>query len=127
MTDRQNLNPPGMTFAGMSQGVAKGGLIHISGQVSLDQGKVVGIGDAAAQARQCFVNIEEVLRLAGATLDDVVALRCYLVDASHYAAYASVKNALFADNPPCGTAVVVKALLSPDFLLEVEAVAQRDR
>lgn len=125
MTERQNLNPPGMTFAGMSQGVAKGDLIHVSGQVSLDEGKIVGIGDAAAQARQCFVNIEAVLKLAGATLDDVVALRCYLVDAEHYAGYASVKNALFAANPPCGTAVIVKGLLSPDFLLEVEAVAQR--
>ncbi|MEO3388806.1 RidA family protein [Mesorhizobium sp. CAU 1741] len=125
MTDRQNLNPSGMTFPGMSQGVAKGDLIHISGQVSLDAGKVVGIGDAAAQARQCFANIEAVLSLAGATLNDVVALRCYLVEAEHYAHYASVKNTLFEGNPPCGTAVIVKSLLSPDFLMEVEAVAQR--
>lgn len=125
MTERRNLNPPGMTFAGMSQGVALGDLIHVSGQVALRDGKVTGIGDAAAQARQCFANIEAVLRLAGATMGDIVALRCYLVDAEHYAGYASVKNALFAGNPPCGTAVVVKALLSPGFLLEVEAVAQR--
>jgi len=77
-----------------------------------------------AQARQCFANIEAVLQLAGATLDDVVALRCYLVDAEYYQAYAGVKNALFDANPPCGTAVIVKGLLSPDFLMEVEAVAQ---
>lgn len=125
MVERRNLNPPGMTFVGMSQGVAKGELIHVSGQVSLCAGKVVGIGDATAQAQQCFANIEAVLKLAGATFDDVVALRCYLVEAKYYDAYASAKNSLFADNPPCGTAIVVKELLSPDFLMEVEAVAQR--
>jgi len=122
--ERRNLNPPGMKFPGMSQGVLKGDLIHVSGQVSLQEGKVVGIGDPVAQARQCFANIEAVLQLAGATLDDVVALRCYLVDAEYYQAYAGVKNALFDANPPCGTAVIVKGLLSPDFLMEVEAVAQ---
>jgi len=113
-----------MKFPGMSQGVAKGDLIHVSGQVSLEEGKVIGIGDPVAQARQCFTNIEAVLQLAGATLDDVVALRCYLVEAKYYEAYAGVKNALFDANPPCGTAVIVKGLLSPDFLMEVEAVAQ---
>lgn len=121
---RQNLNPPGMKFPGMSQGVAKGDLIHVSGQVSLQEGKVVGIDDPVAQARQCFANIEAVLRLAGASLDDIVVIRCYLVDAKYYDAYAAVKNALFEVNPPCGTAVIVKELLSPDFLMEVEAVAQ---
>lgn len=71
-----------------------------------------------------FPNIEAVLALGGAELADVVALRCYLVDAEHYAAYASVKNALFAENSPCGTAVIVKGLLLPELLMEVEAVAQ---
>ena len=121
---RKALNPPGMTYPGMSQGVLQDRTIHISGQVALKDGKITGIGDAGEQAKQCFVNIEAVLALAGATLADVVSLRCYLVDAAHYPAYAAVKNALFAENPPCGTAVIVKGLLFPELLLEVEAIAQ---
>jgi 2-iminobutanoate/2-iminopropanoate deaminase len=124
MSKRQELNPVGMAFPGMSQGVRVGDTIHVSGQVSLREGKLTGIGDAEAQARQCFANIEATLALAGAGLSDVVALRCYLVDAAHYQAYAAVKNAIFAENPPCGTAVIVKALLLPELLMEVEAVAQ---
>lgn len=124
MAQRQELNPAGMAFPGMSQGVRFGDTIHISGQVSLHEGKLVGIGDADAQARQCFANIEAILGLAGARMADVVALRCYLVDAAHYPAYAAVRNALFAEHPPCGTAVIVKALLLPELLMEVEAVAQ---
>ena len=125
MSGRQTLDPPGMRFAGMSQGVASGGTIHVSGQIALRDGGLVGVGDAAEQARQCFANIEAVLALAGVRLADVVALRCYLVDAAHYPAYAAVKNALFTVDPPCGTAVIVKGLLLPEALLEVEAVAER--
>lgn len=120
---RQYLNPPGQAFPGVSQGVVAGDTIHVSGQVALKDGSVVGIGDAAVQAQQCFANIEAVLGLAGATLKDVVALRCYLVDGSSYPAYASVKNALFTEDPPCGTTVIVSGLLLPELLMEIEAVA----
>ncbi|MCI5074479.1 RidA family protein [Oricola sp.] len=122
-TRRECLNPPGMAFAGMSQGVRVGDTIHVSGQVALRDGGVIGIGDPEAQARQCLANIEAVLNLSGAGLADVVALRCYLVDAAHYPAYSAVKNALFPIDPPCGTAVIVKGLLLPELLIEVEAVA----
>ncbi|MDI6028913.1 RidA family protein [Corticibacterium sp. UT-5YL-CI-8] len=123
--DRQCLDPPGMRFAGMSQGLACGDLIHVSGQVALKNGRITGIGDPEVQARQCFANIAAVLALADASVDDVVALRCYLVHRDHYPAYAAVKNEIFTTYPPCGTAVIVQGLLLPDLLLEVEAVAQR--
>ncbi len=123
MVAMDRFNPPGLAFEGMSQAVRHGGLIHVSGQVALRDGKPTGESDAEAQARQCFVNLEAALAEAGATLADVVLLRCYLIDAEHYQAYAKVKNALFAAHPPCGTAVIVKALLLPEFVMEVEAVA----
>ena len=119
----KRFNPPGLIFEGMSQAVMHDGLIHVSGQVALRDGKPVGKGDAEAQARQCFANLDAVLREAGAGLPDVILLRCYLTDAASYPAYAKVKNALFGAHPPGGTAVIVKALLMPELLLEIEAVA----
>lgn len=116
-------NPPGMAFPGMSQAIRCGEWVTVSGQVALRDGQVVGIGDAAAQARQCFANIEAALTAAGATMGDVVNLRCYLTERNAYGGYAAVKNGLFADNPPCSTTVIVSGLLLPDLLMEVEATA----
>ena len=116
-------NPPGMAFPGMSQAIRCGEWVTVSGQVALRDGQVVGIGDAAEQARQCFANIEAALMAADVTLGDVVNLRCYLVERAAYGGYAAVKNALFADNPPCSTAVIISGLLLPDLLMEVEATA----
>ncbi len=116
-------NPPGMAFPGMSQAIRCGDWVTVSGQVALRDGQVAGVGDAAEQARQCFANIEASLASAGAALGEVTNLRCYLTAKSAYAGYAAVKNALFADTPPCSTAVIVTELLLPDLLMEVEATA----
>jgi 2-iminobutanoate/2-iminopropanoate deaminase len=119
----EQFDPPGMRFAGMSQAVRAGDWISVSGQVALRDGEIVGIGDAAAQAEQCFANIEMALKAAGGTLADVVSLRCFLTVKSAYAGYSEIKNALFAGNPPASTTVVVSELLLPDLLMEVEAMA----
>jgi len=119
----ERFDPPGARFPGMSQAVRCGDWVLVSGQVALREGQVVGVGDAAQQARQCFANIEAALREAGAALADVVNLRCYLVDKDAYAGYAEAKNALYKDQPPASTTVIVKGLLMPDLLMEVEAVA----
>ena len=123
MSVAERFDPPGMRFPGMSQAVRCGDWITVSGQVALKDGQVVGVGDPDAQARQCFANIESVLSEAGASLKDVVQLRCYLTDASAYQDYAKVKGMLFQDNTPVSTTVIINALLMPGLLMEVEAVA----
>src|ERR1700722_14753539 len=84
------------------------------GAGALKGGEVVGIGDAAAQARQFFANIEAALAEAGASLRDVVSLRCYLVEKSAYEGYAEVKSMLFKDESPASTTVIISALLLSD-------------
>ena len=114
----------GLTFPGMSQAVRAGNLVILSGQVALDEsGAVVGLGDAEVQAERCFLNIEQLLQLAGASIHDVVKLTCYLADRSAYAAYAAAKLRRFPAVGPAGTAVVVSALLDDRLLMEVEAIA----
>ena len=123
MSDIERFDPPGMRFPGMSQAVRCGEWITVSGQVALKDGQVVGAGDAAVQARQCFANIEAALAEAGATLADIVSLRCYLTDKSAYEGYADIKSVLFKDKSPASTTVIISALLIPALLMEVEAVA----
>lgn len=116
-------NPPGTAYTGMSQAVKAGGWIHVSGQVALRNGAVVGAGDGERQAEQCFANIAAVLEEAGAKLENIVKLTCYLTDKSAYGGYAAVRNRLLAEQAPASTVVIIKELLMPDLLMEVEAVA----
>ena len=114
----------GRAGPGMSPGVRVGDLIAVSGQVSVDEtGAVVGAGDVAAQARQCFANIDRILGAAGASLADVVQLTGYLVDPAHAGAYLDVRRSTFPVDPPATATVVVAALLGPAFLVEVQVLA----
>lgn len=123
MTVPQKVNPPGAAFPAMSQAIRMGDRVLVSGQVALRDGQVTGLGDAEAQARQCFANIEASLKAAGATLDQVVRLRCYLTSADAYPGYAALRTELFTDIQPCSTTVIVQGLLLPGLLMEVEAEA----
>ena len=109
---------------GMSQATRCANVICLSGQVAFDEaGELVGEGDAKAQSEQIFRNIERLLTKAGAQLDDIALLTCYLTDAAHFPAYSEVKRRYFPENAPAGTSVIVAGLLDPRFLLEVEVVA----
>ncbi len=109
---------------GFSPATRAGNMVFVSGQVANDaSGKLVGEGNARAQAEQCFKNVEASLRAAGATLDDVTKITCFLVNQGDYAAYASVRNGIFPQNGPASSTVIVKALVNSAYLIEVEAIA----
>ena len=107
---------------GMSAAVRADGRIYVSGQVALGPDGLVGEGDCAAQARQCFANLEAVLGELGAGLADVVSLTAYLADRADALAYLAVRREVFPVDPPA-TTTVVAALLDPRLLVEVQAVA----
>jgi reactive intermediate/imine deaminase len=107
-----------------SQAVKVGNIIHVAGQVAVDENRqVVGEGDSEAQARQAFANLARVLEEAGSSVADVVRVTVFLVGSEHYAGYAAAKREYLAEALPAGTAVVVAGLMDPRFLLEIEAVA----
>lgn len=123
----ERFNPPGARYDGMSQALRCGDFIMLSGQISMVNGEIVGIDNAVHQARQCFRNIELALAEAGANLSQVVNVRCSLVNADDYPAYAAVKFELFEHNPPCSSVSVVAGLLRPELLMEIEAMAWAPR
>jgi len=122
---RRNFDPPGMRYDAVSQAVAVGEMLILSGQVSIDASGVVGVGDAAAQVAQCFANIGLVLGEAGGSLDDIAKLTCYATAPSHLPAYFEARTRLFADRRPASTTIIVGALAYPEFLIEIEAIAYR--
>jgi enamine deaminase RidA (YjgF/YER057c/UK114 family) len=102
--------------------VQPGPIAYISGQVAFDKdGKLVGDGDIVAQTRQVFENIRSALTTIGADFDDVVKLNYYAVDVSRLAEIREVRNE-YLTSPPASTFVVVKGLVLPELLIEVEAI-----
>ncbi|WP_406175263.1 RidA family protein [Streptomyces sp. NBC_00996] len=102
-----------------------GRFVAISGQLALDEdGKLVGEGDPAAQARQVFENLRRCLAAAGATFDDVVKLTFFVTSMAHMPAIRAARDAhIPADRLPAASALQVAGLVRPEFLMEIEAYA----
>ena len=109
---------------GYSHAAKAGGLIFVAGQVAQDvEGNVVGRGDIEAQAVQIFENLKAVLASAGATLDDIVKLTTYTTNVAYRPKIAEVRARYFKTYFPPNTFLVVASLATPEYLLEIEAVA----
>ncbi|MED5619824.1 RidA family protein [Ideonella sp. BN130291] len=104
-------------------------LVFVAGQEPEDvHGKLVGRGDFAAQARQVFGNLGRALAAAGAVPRHVAKITIYVVDYrrdEHLPIIEAARVSLFGDHKPADTLVGVVAL-SPDYLIEVDAVAVVD-
>ncbi|MFF4470772.1 RidA family protein [Streptomyces sp. NPDC001599] len=102
-----------------------GRFVAVSGQLALDEdGRVVGEGDPAAQARQVFENLRRCLASAGAVFDDVVKLTFFVTDMAHMGAIRAARAEHIPDDKlPAASAVQVAALVRPEFLMEIEAFA----
>ncbi|MER6620716.1 RidA family protein [Streptomyces sp. NPDC000931] len=102
-----------------------GRFVAVSGQLALDEdGRLVGEGDAGAQARQVFENLRRCLAAAGATFDDVVKLTFFVTDMAHMPAIRAARAEHIPDDRlPAASAVQVAGLVRPEFLMEIEAFA----
>jgi 2-iminobutanoate/2-iminopropanoate deaminase len=104
--------------------VSNGELIVTAGIVGVDaEGRTVGVGDAAAQARQAIANLRAVLEAAGASLDDVIHLRVFSTDMRNRDAINQERKRAFKEPLPASTHVQISRLVREDWLLEIEATA----
>ena len=124
------LNPPELspTFGWTHVVTSTGGkTIYISGQVAIDErGEVVGRGDLKRQTEQAFENVLHGLTAAGATFKDVVKTSLFVVGLrpEHVPIIREIRGRyVWAEHPPASTLVGVSALVGPDWLIEIEAVA----
>jgi enamine deaminase RidA (YjgF/YER057c/UK114 family) len=110
--------------AGYSRAVVEGAYVHVAGTTGFDYAAMTIADDAAAQAHQCFRNIDGALQQAGCTLDDVVRVRYYLVDAGSFKTLAPIFGEYFARARPAATAIIC-GLVDPRMKIEVEVTARR--
>jgi enamine deaminase RidA (YjgF/YER057c/UK114 family) len=112
------------SIVGYSRAVKVGNIVEVTGTVAVDDsGNVVGNGDAYAQTVFIYQKIQKVLEQAGASMKDVVRVRMFVTDISRWEEYGKGHADFFKDIRPCNTMVEVSKLISPEYLIEIEASA----
>lgn len=103
---------------------AGGRLVFCAGAVALDgEGNVVGAGDIVAQTRQVMENLATALAAADASFDDVVKVTNYVLDVEEWRTVLPVRAEYLKEPYPASTFVEVSALMLPELLIEIEAIA----
>jgi enamine deaminase RidA (YjgF/YER057c/UK114 family) len=100
-------------------------MIIMAGQVALDKaGNLVGKGDLAKQANQCFINIKHIVEDAGGSMNNIVKLNYYIKDVSKVQLLRNIRDKYInTKTPPTSTLVEVSKLFRDDLLIEIEATA----
>ena len=127
--ERQHINPPGLyqhpAFTRIISVTGPMKLIFIAGQTPSDANyKPVAVGDWRAQYCHVIDNLTRQLEAAGASWDDVVYKRIFVLDVDKYfAATRDVPVPWNPHQPPGSTLVGVTRLSHPDFLIEIDLMA----
>ncbi len=109
---------------GISRAVRAGKVIAISGTAPIGpDGKNVGPGDAAAQARRCFEIVRQALEEAGSSLEDVVRTRVLLTRIEDWEKVGKVHGEFFSTIRPANTTMQIARFIDPEWLVEVEVDA----
>ena len=112
---------------GFSRAVRTGCIVTVAGTAPLGpDGRTVGRGDAAAQARRCLGIIATALESAGATLQQVVRTRILLTRIDDWQTVANIHGEFFRDIRPVNTIMQVSRFIDPEWLVEIEADAVLD-
>jgi 2-iminobutanoate/2-iminopropanoate deaminase len=107
----------------LSQGIRMGDVLYVSGQAGYgDDGKIVE-GGFRAQGEQAFSNLRRALEAGGSSLDNVAKVTIFVTDMGRFNEVVELRRKYFSEPYPADTIVEVKALYTPEAMIEIEAIA----
>ena len=119
-----NIRRPSGHFSQAITVEARGRLVFISGMTSRrPDGTIAGIGDIEAQTRQVCENLKAAVEGAGGTMDDICRVDVYVRNMEHFDRIHQVRREYFGAPAPASTMVEVSKMTSPDYLIEINAIA----
>jgi enamine deaminase RidA (YjgF/YER057c/UK114 family) len=120
------VNPPGYPvhpfYSQAIESKAANRMLFVAGQIGIGPDGMFP-ADIAGQAKNAFANMLNVLAAADMAVTDVVKVTIYLTDAANIEGFGAATAAGLPQPPPAATMVIVKALASPEMLVEIEAIA----
>lgn len=113
---------------GYTHAVKIGNDIKISGAVSMDDaGNPTAIGDLEQQMKNCYSDLDRVLKYYGCTFDDVVVENIFTTNMPEFLKQAGYRNTIYTKQFPTGSWLGVKELALPEFMIEIELEAHKTR
>lgn len=124
---KNRINIPAGTIwedvVGYSRAVKVGNIIEVSGTAAVDNGKIVGRGDAYEQTNFILEKIKKTLESLNSGMEDVVRTRIYVTDISKWQEIGKAHGEFFKEIKPATAMVEVKSLIDPEMIVEIEATA----
>ena len=106
---------------GYSHAVKIGNDIKISGAVSMDDaGNPTAIGDLEQQMKNCYADLDMILKHYGCTFDDVIVENIFTTNMPLFLELAAYRNTIYSKQFPTGSWLGVKELALPEFMIEIE-------
>jgi 2-iminobutanoate/2-iminopropanoate deaminase len=123
-----NLRPALEKAYGYTHAVRIGDDLKISGAVSMnDTGMIVAPGNMEQQMKNCYADLEKILKHYGFTYDDVVAENIYTTNMAEFIRVSGYRNTLYKQQFPTGTWLEVKGLAVEGQLIEIDMEAHRSK
>ncbi len=118
------LRQPNGHFSHATTIEARGKLVFISGMTARAvDGSITGVGNVEAQTRQVCENLKAAVEAAGGTLQDICRVDVYVRNMEHFETIHKVRREYFQPPLPASTMVEVTKMTSPDYLIEINAIA----
>lgn len=106
---------------GYTHAVKIGHDIKISGAVSMDDaGAPTAVGDLLQQMKNCYSDLDKVLKHYGCTFDDVVVENVFTTNMPEFLKQSAYRNTIYTKQFPTGSWLGVKELALPEFMIEIE-------
>ena len=107
----------------LSQAIKTGPFVFVSGQAGYDDNGKIVEGGFAAQGERAFLNLKRALTAAGSSLDKVVKVTIFVTDMGQFNDVVDLRRRHFSVPYPADSIVEIKALYTPDAMIEIEAIA----
>ena len=103
---------------------ASGRLVFVSGMTARRaDGTIAGIGDVGSQTRQVCENLKAAMTAAGGSLDDICRVDVFVRNIADFERIHEVRREYFKPPLPASTMVEVSAMVAPEYLIEINAIA----